>query len=91
MNVDLVHGWFIEDEAQVVLNTPLLSSIIEDIPTWWSNSQDNFTVKYAYTLLVNNLIDTFYLHVYDDCVEVGLGSSIDCYFFLCKDYCGIAF
>ncbi|CAJ2659545.1 unnamed protein product [Trifolium pratense] len=63
---DVVRSLVGAEDVDSVLNTPLLDSATVDSLTWWPDSRGIFSVKSAYHLAVNNLIDTSYLRVNGD-------------------------
>jgi hypothetical protein len=55
-----------EEEVDSILNTPLLESVVNDTRCWKPDARGMFTVKSAYNLAFNNLIDTSQLHAHGD-------------------------
>ncbi|WJX13206.1 hypothetical protein P8452_03622 [Trifolium repens] len=62
-NVRRISGMFDQHSAARILATPLYPSIIDDRRLWRGESKGDYSVKSAYRLCVQDLIDTSHLRV----------------------------
>lgn len=58
--MNLINGFFDNATARRIFNTPLLASVINDVPTWKLEKDGVYTVRSAYKDILNH-----------DVVEIG--------------------
>lgn len=61
-NYNMVNYYFDYDTVQEIIRTPIFHQVEEDALIWKAEKNGHYSVKSAYHLCVNNIVDNSYLH-----------------------------
>jgi hypothetical protein len=56
-NIELINGFFDNNTARSKFNTPLLTSVLHDMPTWKFKKDDVYLIKSAYRDIMNHNLE----------------------------------